>query len=134
MYKCQNTCIKKEDIYLLIYIHTERVYICRLYIYIQTIIYIDRYRYRQTIQTIYMYIQTMYISFYQSIYLSVYLSPYIYYIYNNENNVPSQLVLQWLCGNLLCVQMHDCHKAIVMITRRLHYFHDCIYIILILLL
>ena len=32
---------------------------------------------------------------------------YIYiYIYNHENNVPSQLSPQWLCGNS-CTGAHD---------------------------
>ena len=86
---------------------------------------------------------------------------YIYiYICNHENNVPSLLSPQWLCGNsctwALDVRFHpyimysygfirtstvhhvpkcmSCHKAIVVITGRAHCFHDCIYITLILLL
>ena len=61
---------------------------------------------------------------------------------NHENNVPSRLSPQWLCGNS-CTWAHDvddvpkcmsCHKAIVVITGRAHCFHDYIYIMLILLL
>ena len=47
------------------------------------------------------------------------------YICNHENNVPSRLSPQWLCGNS-CTWAHDvrfqvpkcmsCHKAIVVIT------------------
>ena len=65
------------------------------------------------------------------------------YICNHENNVPSRLSPQWLCGNS-CTWAHDvrfqvpkcmsCHKAIVVITGRAHCFHDYIYITLILLL
>ena len=57
------------------------------------------------------------------------------YVCNHENNVPSRLSPQWLCGNS-CTWAHDvrlpkcmsCHKAIVVITGRAHCFHDCIYI------
>ena len=64
---------------------------------------------------------------------------------NHENNVPSRLSPQWLCGNS-CTWIHDvrfanhvpkcmsCHKAIVVITGRAHCFRDCIYITPILLL
>ena len=74
----------------------------------------------------------------------------IIYIYNHENNVPSRLSPQWLCGSS-CTWAHDVrlscaqavphvpkcvswHKAIMVITRRAHCFHDCIYITIILLL
>ena len=63
------------------------------------------------------------------------------YICNHENNVPSLLSPQWLCGNS-CTWAHDvrfdlhhvpkcmsCHKAIVVITGRAHCFHDYIYIL-----
>ena len=76
------------------------------------------------------------------------------YICTHENNVPSRLSPQWLCGNS-CIWAHDvryddntahgvtvhhvpkcmsCHKAIVVMTGRAHCFHDYIYITLILLL
>ena len=61
------------------------------------------------------------------------------YMCNHENNVPSRLSPQWLCGNS-CTWAHhvpkcmSCHKAIEVITGRAHCFHDCIYITLILLL
>ena len=62
---------------------------------------------------------------------------------NHENNVPSQLSLQWLYGNSLveqslvhwyqqCVTVHHVpkcmsyHEAIVVITERAHCFHDYI--------
>ena len=52
--------------------------------------------------------------------------------------MPSRLSPQWLCGNS-CTWAHDvrlhhvpkcmgCHKAIVVITRRAHCFHDNLYI------
>ena len=73
----------------------------------------------------------------------MYLYIYIYiYICNHENNVPTRLSTQWLCGNS-CTWAHDvhhvpkcmsCHKAIMVITGRAHCFHDYIYITLILLL
>ena len=66
---------------------------------------------------------------------------YIYiYIFNRENNVPSWLPPQWLCGNS-STWGHDahhvhhvskcmsCHKYIVVITGRVHCFHDCTYIL-----
>ena len=43
---------------------------------------------------------------------------------NHENNVPSRLSPQWLCGN----------SCTWVITGRAHCFHDYIYITLILLL
>ena len=54
------------------------------------------------------------------------------YVCNHENNVPSRLSPQWLCGNS-CTWAHDvhhvpkcmsCHKALVVITGRAHCFHD----------
>ena len=42
---------------------------------------------------------------------------------NHENNVPSRLSPQWLCGNS-CTWAHDVR------LMRAHCFHDCIYIIL----
>ena len=70
----------------------------------------------------------------------MYIYIYIYiYICNHENNVPSRLSPQWLCGNS-CTSVHhvpkcmSCHKAIVVITGRAHCFHDYIYITLVLLL
>ena len=63
---------------------------------------------------------------------------------NHENDVPSPLTPQWLCGNSSTwahyIQLHhvskcmSCHKAIVVITGRANCFHDCIYIMPILLL
>ena len=61
---------------------------------------------------------------------------------NHENNVPSRLSPQWLCGNSCTVgqtvhhvpKCMSCHKAIVVITGRAHCFHDYIYITLVLLL
>ena len=64
-------------------------------------------------------------------------------ICNHENNVPSRLSPQCLCGNS-CTWAHDvrlhhvrkcmsCHKAIVVITGRAHFFHDyiCIFILVV---
>ena len=57
------------------------------------------------------------------------------YTCNHESNVPSWYSPKWLCGNS-CHWSHDvhhmwkcmsCHKAIVMITGRAHFFLDCIY-------
>ena len=62
-------------------------------------------------------IKSLYLSLYLSISLSIYLSIYLYiyiyisgqkwrskmgviYMYNRENNVPSRLSPQWLCGHL----------------------------------
>ena len=75
--------------------------------------------------------------------LHIYIDIYVYYIHicYHENNVPSPLSPQWLCGNS-CTWAHDvhhapkcmsCHKAIVVITGRPHCFHENIYITLILL-
>ena len=66
---------------------------------------------------------------------------YICYICYHENNLPSQLSPQWLCGNS-CTWAPDvrlpkcmrCHKTIVVVTGRAHCFHDNIYITLTLLL
>ena len=70
---------------------------------------------------------------------------------NHESKVPSRLSPQWPCGSS-CTWAHNlwlkkhsanvhhvpkcisCHKAIVMITGRAHYFHDNIYIMPILFL
>ena len=57
------------------------------------------------------------------------------YMYNHENNVPSWLSPQWLCGNSCnweygvynANHVPNCmsyDKAIVVITRRAHCFHD----------
>ena len=55
---------------------------------------------------------------------------------------PPRLSPQWFCGNS-CTWAHDvhhvpkcmsCHKAIVVITGRAHYFHDYIYIYIMLIL
>ena len=54
------------------------------------------------------------------------------YICNHEDNVPSWWSPQWLCGNS-CTLAHDV-QFILVITRRAHCFHDCIYITPILLL
>ena len=103
-------------------------------------------------------------SIYLSIYLSIYIYIYMcvcvcLYVFvclcvymcvyehvcvcNNENNVPSRLSPQCLC---LWQLMHlgtsvnhvpkcmSCHKAVVVITGRVHWFHDYIYITPILLL
>ena len=67
---------------------------------------------------------------------------------NHESTLPSQLSPQWVCGNS-CTWAHDlrlciiavhhvpkcmsCQKAIVVITRRVHCFNDCICITPILL-
>ena len=40
----------------------------------------------------------------------------------HENNVPSPL------NRTSCGKVHECHKAIAMITGTVHYFHDNIYI------
>ena len=68
-------------------------------------------------------------------------------IYAIMKNVPYRLSPQWLCGNS-CSWAHDVrlhiagtnepksaqqakqgvHKAIVVITKKAHCFHDCIYI------
>ena len=42
---------------------------------------------------------------------------------HHENNVPSRLSPQWLCGNSF-----TWHKAIMVITGRANCFHDCIQI------
>ena len=66
---------------------------------------------------------------YTLLYTYTYIYIYIYiYIYrhtcNHENNVPSRLSPQWLCGNL-CTWAHVlCHKVVVVITGRVHCFHD----------
>ena len=55
-------------------------------------------------------------------------------MHNHENNVPSRLSLQWLCGNS-CIwaqsvhHVSKCmsyHEAIAVITGRAHCFHNCI--------
>ena len=63
------------------------------------------------------------------------------YIRNHENSVPYWFSPQWLCGNSCTwATVHhvpkcmSCHKAIVVITGRVHCFYDCIYITTILLL
>ena len=57
---------------------------------------------------------------------------WVQYVCNHENNVPSRLSPQWLCGNS-CTWAHDvhhvpkcmsCHKSIVVITGEAHCFHD----------
>ena len=47
------------------------------------------------------------------------------YICNHENNVPSGLSPEWLCGNS-CTWAHD--VRFVVITKMAHCFHGCIYI------
>ena len=70
----------------------------------------------------------------------IYILNIYIYIFNHENNVPSCLSRQWLCGNS-CTWGHDvhhvhdvpkcmsCHKAIMVITGRAHCFHDYPYIL-----
>ena len=58
---------------------------------------------------------------------NIYIYIYIVYICNHENNVPSRLSPQWLCGNS-CTCAHELHKTILVITGRAHCFHDYIYI------
>ena len=59
----------------------------------------------------------------------------VIYMYNHENNVPSRLSSQWLCGKS-CIWTHGvhdvhhvpkcmtCHKAILGIPRGAHCFHN----------
>ena len=51
------------------------------------------------------------------------------YICNRENNVPSRLSPQWLCGNL---RTWARDMRFVVISGTAHCFHDCIYILYIL--
>ena len=61
----------------------------------------------------------------RSFFLFIYIYIYIYiYICNHENNMPSRISPQRLCGKCM-----SCDIAIVVITGRAHCFHDCIYII-----
>ena len=71
----------------------------------------------------------------------VFIIIYIY-ICNHENNVPSRLSPQWLCGNSCtwahdrtsCAQVHKLPQSHCGDNREAHFFHDYIYITLILLL
>ena len=101
----------------------------------------------------------MYIYIYIFIHTYIYVCIYILYIYINKPNFSPDIILsniisiiwnkiicifshennlsqQWLLSN---VETHalghmSCHRAIVVITGRVHCFHDCIYVMLIMLL
>ena len=119
-----------------------------IYIYIHTYIYIHIYMYIYIY--IYIYIYThIYTYIYICIYISIYIYIYIYIImktmcapgYHHNGSMSTHEFVA--LGHMMYVRtwtIHHvpkflrCHKAIVLITRRVHCFHDYIYITRILLL
>ena len=74
----------------------------------------------------------MYIYIYICIYIYIYI--YILYIYLYKWSLLEHSLVHWYqqCVTVDHVpKCMSCHKAIVVITRRAHCFHDCIYIYII---